>query len=94
MAGIIAGNASPDNKPLVFLIIFFLLFLFATAFYYNKPLIYLVILGLIFCFGFLSIQFKLYPELPSHHISNFLDSKKVIITGRIVSFARHYERKK
>ena len=93
MAGIIAGNAFPDNKTLVFLVIFFLFFLFCLAFYFNKTLIYFVISGLIFCFGFLSIQFKLHPELPSHHISNFLDSKKVIITGRVVSFARHYEKK-
>jgi len=93
MAGIIAGNVFPDIKIFVFPAIFVLFFLLCTAFYYNKKLIFPVILCLIFCFGILSIQFKLYPELPSHHISNFLDSKKIKITGRVASFARHYEKK-
>ncbi len=50
-------------------------------------------LFLIFGFGYFSIQMKLYPVLPDNHISHFMDIKKVAIKGKIVSFARHYEKK-
>lgn len=94
MAGILAGNLSPDNKTLVFPVIFSLSVLLFLALYFNKRTVFLSILGLIFCFGYYSFQNKLTPDLQSHHISNYLDSKKIFITGRVVSFAKHYKKKR
>ena len=93
MAGILTGNVSPDNKTLAVPIIFFLSILVFLALYFNKRVVFLFILGLVFCFGYYSIQIKLAPDLPSHHISNYLDSKKILITGRVVSFVKHYKKK-
>ncbi|WP_299980639.1 DNA internalization-related competence protein ComEC/Rec2 [Desulfobacula sp.] len=93
IAGILAGNLSPDNKTFAFFVLSALFVLFFIAFYFNKKIIFIFILGLVFSFGYLSIQIKLFPDVPSHHISNYLDSKKIVITGRIVSFAKHYEKK-
>lgn len=93
MAGILAGNFTLDNKTVAFFIFPVLFFLICLAFYRNKKIIFIFILGLIFNFGYLAIQIKLFPELPSYHISNYLDSEKFIITGRVVSFTKHYEKK-
>lgn len=93
MAGILAGNTFPDHKVVAVWAVFSLSGLILTAFYFNKKLVFFFILGLIFWSGYLSIQIKLTPDLPSHHISNYLDSKKVLISGRVVSFAKHYEKK-
>ncbi|MCP4673534.1 MAG: DUF4131 domain-containing protein, partial [Desulfobacula sp.] len=94
-AGIVAGNFSAD---LTLLIIFAIFSLFAVLpwiiFYHKKNLTVFIVSGLIFIFGFLSIQDRIHPDLPPHHISNFLDTKNYIITGKIVSFAAHYKRKK
>ena len=93
MTGILLGNHFPDSKLFVFLSVVSLAVLLCLALYFRKSIVFLLILGLAFCFGYLSIQIKLYPDLPSHHISNYLDSKKTVITGRVVSFAKHYEKK-
>ena len=93
MAGILAGNLSPDNKTLAFYTLLLLFVLFCLIFYLNKKIAFIFILGLVFNFGYLSIQDRLFPDLPSQHISNYLDSKKFIITGSVVSFTKHYEKK-
>ncbi len=93
MAGILAGNLSPDNKALAFFSLLALSLLFCLALYFNKKIVFIFILGLVFNFGYLSIQIKLFPDLPSHHISNYLDLEKFIITGSVVSFTKHYEKK-
>ncbi|MCK4766985.1 MAG: DNA internalization-related competence protein ComEC/Rec2 [Desulfobacula sp.] len=93
IAGILAGNLSPDNKTLSFFVFAALLVLSFPVFYFNKKMIFIFILGLVFSVGYLFIQIKLFPDVPSHHISNYLDSKKTVITGRVVSFAKHYEKK-
>ncbi len=36
---------------------------------------------------------KRYPVYPENHIQQFFDIKKILIRGKIVSFARHYEKK-
>lgn len=93
MAGILAGNLSPENKAPAFFVFFALFVLFCLAFYRNKKIVFIFILGLAFNFGYLSIQTRLFPDLPAHHISNYLDSGKFIITGSIVSFTKHYKKK-
>jgi competence protein ComEC len=93
MAGIIAGNLSPDNKALAFFSLLPLFVLVCLFFYLNKKIAFIFILGLVFNFGYLSIQIKLFPDLPSHHIANYLDSGKFIITGSVVSLTKHYEKK-
>ena len=93
MAGILAGNFFPVHKFLVLSAVFSLSVLVCLAFYFDKNKCFLLILGLVFCLGYLSIQIRLSPDLPPHHISNYLDSKKIIITGKIVSYAKHYARK-
>ncbi|MCD4720287.1 MAG: DNA internalization-related competence protein ComEC/Rec2 [Desulfobacula sp.] len=93
MAGILAGNLSSDYKTLAFWAFLALFVLVCLTFYLNKKIVLIFILGLVFNFGYLSIQVKLFPDLPSHHISNYLDSEKFKITGSIVSFTKHYEKK-
>ena len=93
MAGILAGNFTSDHKLFFPPVIFFLVVLVFPALYFNKKNALLIILGLIFSFGYFSIQIKLFPDLPSHHISHFLNSEKTFITGRVASFTKHYRRK-
>jgi competence protein ComEC len=93
MAGILAGNIFPDDKTFILPAIFCLSVLLCLILYFNKKLAFLILLGLVFCCGYLSIQIKLTPCLPSHHISNHLGSKKTKIIGRVVSFKKHYKKK-
>lgn len=92
MAGILTGNFSPDHKLFAFLILIVLSILLCLTFYLNKTP-FIILMGLFYCFGYLSIQFSLYPDLPPHHISHYLDSKKKVITGKVVSFAKHYKKR-
>jgi len=93
MAGILAGSISPDDKTFFFPIIFLLSFLICLFLYLYKKFIFLFFLGLVFCCGYLSIQIKLSSDLPLHHISNYLDTKKMKMSGRVISFKKHYKRK-
>ncbi|MDA3787633.1 MAG: ComEC/Rec2 family competence protein, partial [Desulfobacula sp.] len=93
MAGILAGSISPDDKTFVFPAVFCLSVLICLSLYSYKKFAFLFFLGLVFCCGYLSIQIKLTSDLPSHHISNYLDTKKIKITGRVVSFKKHYKKK-
>ena len=93
IAGISAGNYLLDFQLFVFLSVIFLSALVCLALYFRKSILLFLIFGLPFCFGYFSIQSKLYPDLPSNHISNYLDLKKTVITGKVVSFAKHYEKK-
>ncbi|SDT95058.1 DNA internalization-related competence protein ComEC/Rec2 [Desulfobacula phenolica] len=93
MAGILSGNTFPDHKVIAFWAVCSFSVIIFPAFYFNKKLVFLFILGLIFWSGYLLIQIKLIPDLPSNHICNYLDSKKILITGKVVSFAKHYEKK-
>jgi competence protein ComEC len=93
MAGILAGNIFPDDKTFTLPAILCLSVFLCLFLCFNKKFAFLILLGLVFCCGYLSIQIKLTPCLPSHHISNYLDSKKTKIIGRVVSFKRHYKKK-
>ena len=93
MAGILAGSISPDDKTFVFPAIFLLSVLICLSLYSYKKFAFLFFLGLVFCCGYFSIQIKLTSDLPSHHISNYLDTKKIKVTGRVVSFKKHYKKK-
>ncbi len=93
MAGILSGNYFPDSKTPVLSILEALSVLFILLFFFHKKTAFILFLCLISGFGFFSIQMKLYPVLPDNHISHFMDIKKTIIKGKIVSFARHYEKK-
>lgn len=93
MAGILAGSISPDNISFISPLIFCLSFLVCLSLYSYKKFSFLFFLGLIFCCGYLSIHIKLTLDLPCHHISNYLDTPKIKITGRVVSFKKHHEKK-
>ena len=94
IAGIIAGNFSADLTLLVVCAIFFVFGILPWIFFHHKKNLNIYIVSvLIFIFGLLAIQNRIHPDLPAHHISNFLDTKNNIITGQIVSFATHYKRK-
>jgi len=92
-AGILAGNFSADHTFLYFFAVFSLFILPWFLFYYKKNRGIFILSVLILIFGFLSIQARVDPDLPSHHITRYLDTKEHIITGKIVSFAKHYKRK-
>jgi len=92
-AGILAGNFSTDNTLLYFAAVFLLFFMPWFLFYYKKNRGIFILSVLIFIFGILSIQARINPSLPSHHITSYLDTKDNIITGKIVSFAKHYKKK-
>ena len=93
MAGILAGSISPDDKAFIFPFIFFLSVLLCLSLYSFKKIAIFFFLGLVFSFGYLSIQSKLTSDLPHNHISNYLDTKKNKIIGRVVSFKKHYKKK-
>lgn len=94
MSGILLGNYFPDSRSSFFLVFLSLSFLLCLALKYYKKAVFIIVLFLVCFFGYFSIQKKLYPDLPSHHISNHLDFKKRLITGRVVSFVKHYGKKK
>lgn len=93
-AGISAGNALPENKTAVLWLMTALSVILCLTVCFNRKKAFFILLGLVFSFGFFSIQSRLFPDLPPHHISHYLDSEKAIITGRVVSFAKHYSRKR
>jgi competence protein ComEC len=93
IAGILSGNCFFDNIGLIVFSVFSLSALLWSFFYYKKNQGIIVLSIFIFVFGYLSIQNRINPDLPSNHISNFLDTQDNIITGKIVSFAQHYKRK-
>jgi len=93
MAGITAGSSFPDNTPFLLPLIFFVSFLTCLSLYSRKKVTFLFFLVLIFCWGYLSIQDKLSLDLPTDHISTILDTPKIKITGRVVSFKKHHEKK-
>jgi len=87
------GSIFPDDKTFVFPAVFCLFLLFCLTVYYHNQLAFIILLGLVFFAGFHSIQIKLTPSLPVHHISNYLDSEKTKVTGKVVSFKRHDKKK-
>lgn len=93
MTGILAGNCFSDDNYSVFLSVVFFSGLICLAFRKNIKTVFIFVLSGFFCLGYMNIQSRLNPDLPSHHISNFLDVKKNIITARVVSFKKHYKRK-
>lgn len=93
MTGIASGNYFPASKNLVLFVLSGLSSLLTLTYCFHKKFVFILFLFIVFSFGYLSIQMKLYPALPDDHISLFMDIKKSIIKGRIVSFARHYEKK-
>jgi len=93
MAGILFGNYLPDSKTSILFVLATLSILIILAFCFYKKTIFILFLFLVSGFGFFSIQMKLYPEISPDHISHFMDIKKTIIQGKIVSFARHYDKK-
>ena len=93
MAGILAGSISSDDKTFILPVIFLLSVLICLSLYSYKKFAFLFLLGLVFCCGYLSIQIKLTSDLPPHHISNYLDTKKIKVTGRVVSFKKHHKKK-
>ena len=92
-AGILAGSFSADFNFLYFCAVFFLFILPWSFFCYKKNRGIFILSVLIFIFGFLSIQARVNPDLPLHHITSYLDTTEQIITGKIVSFTKHYKRK-
>lgn len=93
MTGIMLGNHFPESKFYIFLILVLLSGLLCLVIFYYKKVVFIFILCLFCCLGYLSIQINLYPDLPARHISNYLDLKKVWITAKVVSFAKHYKNK-
>ncbi len=93
MTGILAGNCFSDNNYSLFLHFVLLFGLIGLIIHPNKKTVFIFILSGVFCFGYINIQSRLNPDLPSHHISNYLDLTKNIITARVVSFKKHYKRK-
>ncbi len=99
ISGIVAGNFSAQHKTaasfiLVFFLISLLIFIFLGAIRIpKKRVVVIAATGLMFSIGYLAIQAKLYPDLPDNHISHFSGPGKYIVTGKIVSFARHDKRK-
>jgi len=93
MTGIASGNYCPDSKSLALLVLSGLSCLLILTYCFHKRFVFILFLFIVFCLGYLSIQMKLYPALPEDHISRFMDIKKSVIKGKIVSFARHYEKK-
>ncbi len=93
MSGILSGSCFQEHKLAFSFLIFFILILLFLSIYSNKKFVFFLSCCLIFCFGILSIQSRLFPDLPSDHIVNYPDRSKITITGKIVSFAKHYKRK-
>ncbi len=94
IAGVVAGNFFAGLTLLIIFAIFFLSAVLSWTFFHHKKKLNIYIASiLIFIFGFIAIQNRIHPDLPAHHVSNFLDTKDNILTGRIVSFAQHYKRK-
>ena len=92
-AGILSGNVAPVYKTPAFWSVLALSFLLCLKIWYTKKKCFPLFLVLIFSIGFYSIQARLYPDLPSNHISFLTGSGKVRITGKIISFARHHKKK-
>lgn len=91
-AGILAGNFSADKTFIYCFAVFSLFILLWSFFYYKKSRGIFILAVLISVFGFFSIQARVNPSLSSHHITRYLDTKENIITGKIVSFAKHHKR--
>ena len=91
MAGILSGSICPDGKTFIFPAFYFLSILICLSLYSYKKLFIFLILGLVFCSGYLLIQTRLSSDLPLHHISNYLDTKKIKLTGRVISFKKHHK---
>ncbi len=93
MAGILSGNCLPDFKTQALFVLASLSTLIILAFcFYRKPLFILFLIW-ITALGFYSIQMKLYPRIYPDHISHYMDIKKTIVQGKVVSFAKHYDKK-
>ena len=90
ITGILAGNFLPDT-PIVIYAAFSLAVLFLLFFFINKvkPFVFSISF-LAILWGFFSIARALHPDFPSAHISNYTDSSKYAISGKIVSFSKHY----
>lgn len=92
VAGISAGNCLPDAEQFIVWAVLLCAGLCGLCICLNKTIFFPVLL-LFFCLGCLSIQTRLYPDLPAHHITRFLDSEKILVSGKVVSFARHYKKR-
>lgn len=93
MAGIALGNCLPDSKTYIWFVLAVLSGLSILAACFHKQAFFPLFLFLICGLGMLSIQTKLYPDYPEDHIRQFFNIKKIQVKGKIVSFARHYNKK-
>ncbi len=87
------GNFSADRTFLYFFAAFSLLILSWSFFYHKKNQGIFIFSLVLFVFGFFSIQSRVDPDLPLDHIARYLDTKDNILTGKIVSFTKHYKQK-
>jgi len=93
LLGIFAGGIYPDFLAFIYPILFFISVFICFSLFLYKRLTFILFLGLIFACGFLSIQSKLVPKLPAHHISHFLDTQKIKMTARVISFKKHHKKR-
>ncbi len=97
MAGICAGNYFTLLKNFSITALILCSAAFFTVWLINKRLNRKILLSfccvLFFLTGFAFIQAKSYPEYSDNHITHFTDQQKYLITGKISSFAKHYNRK-
>lgn len=92
--GIFAGNFCPElsfAKPFWFVLLLIIILIFFPG--RIKRLRFFLILSIVFIHGFLQIQSLIYPHHSDNHVTRFLDSEKVIITGQIKSFSKTYKHK-
>lgn len=91
--GILSGSVCADKHFLILISLTAALFSPLVFLYFKGFRGVFILCVLVFVFGFYNIQAKLFPQLPQHHISNFTGNTPYMITGKIVSFAKHYKRK-
>jgi len=93
ITGILAGNALPDTPFFVYAGFSFVV-LFLTSFFLVKlkPFVFSISF-LVMIWGFFSISRILIPVFSPDHISNYTDSSRYTISGKIVSLSKHYPHK-
>lgn len=93
MTGILAASASFLPNPVLMVVISSLLLVFSLAGTAgSQRAVAGICLAAGIWSGYQSHQIH-HPQIPSGHISRFYNQQGVVVTGKIVSFSRHYPHK-
>ena len=87
--GVLLGNFVPDLR--VFIGAIFIVCFICFCFFKRYRL--LILLCIFICIGCYNFQNKLYFNPQENHISHYLDQDKYIITAKVVSLTKNFEKK-